>query len=119
MFNITLYARAPSINLCYRRKNSPTGESKSKIFKHTISFQLNNHISELPSFTPFSTDISISLVFHLSTKRSVDLDNLIKVTLDSFNNILFTDDKIITNINATRVLDSTVDKIDVNIISNT
>lgn len=42
----------------------------------------------------------------LRTLRAVDIDNLVKFTLDCLNGIVFSDDKCITEIHAVKILDN-------------
>ena len=53
---------------------------------------------------PFSGDVSVEL-FVYRPRRSGDLDNYIKVTLDSLNRRAYLDDKQVVRIEATRLDD--------------
>lgn len=61
--------------------------------------------------------VKIELVFFLTTKRSVDIDNMVKPLLDGLNKIVIEDDKFINELNIRKYEDSKTDCIKIRIYS--
>lgn len=57
-----------------------------------------------PDWVPLPRDVRVrvDVAFHRSTRRGVDVDNLVKVATDALNRVAFVDDEQITEIHAYR-----------------
>lgn len=112
---LTFTGRPPSVNFMYRTargriyKNSP-----SKQFMQDIKKQLDDQLNNVENFTKYTSNIKIKMTFYLKTMRLIDTDNMLKVVCDSFNKTrLYDDDKIISCIEARRIIGAETNKFDI------
>lgn len=75
--------------------------AKTRIAQDAIGFMALN-ICHTPNETD---DLSIDLMFATSTHRRQDIDNFIKLVLDSLNGIVWKDDTQITELHAHKMYD--------------
>ena len=53
-------------------------------------------------FKPLLGDVAVSVVWHRGDKRRADLDNILKVVLDSLSGLAYLDDSQVTFLEATK-----------------
>jgi len=67
-------------------------------YKDVVGYEANKHFSE-----PLSCEVAVIAEYHLFGNRIIDIDNLIKGTLDSLNKIAWIDDKQVVRVSAERI----------------
>lgn len=98
--NITIPELPPSVNALYKR--SLNGglylNPKANAFKASVIL-----ILEKLDFVIIDKPVKLEIVFTV-TKANIDIDNLLKVLLDSLNKKIYTDDKLVYELNVKKVI---------------
>jgi crossover junction endodeoxyribonuclease RusA len=100
----------PSVNRLYKRRRGGGVRlsDEAVVFKQWVAVEVYNRgIVE-----PLEGDLAVDITVYRPAKRG-DLDNLLKITLDSLNKLLWKDDKQITVIHAVRLDDKHHPRIEV------
>lgn len=93
----------PSANRYWRNYKGKTVKSKeAQSYLTTVGWLARAELG--PEFTMIEGDVSISVEFYFPNQRG-DLDNRLKVLIDSLNGIAYADDRQITAIKAVRKTD--------------
>jgi Holliday junction resolvase RusA-like endonuclease len=90
----------PSINNVYKRsKNGGIYCDKSVLeFKEAVKKELNSK-----KFIKINGPVSINIKFHIK-KKNADIDNPLKILLDSLNKIVYNDDKQVHVLNVVKIV---------------
>lgn len=108
---------------------------KSRNYKQLVRFWVTKHLSKLTGFRPYETAICVDLTFYLGIPTSWnkakridaangiirpivkngDLDNMVKAVLDANNNLIWTDDCIITDISARKRYTSEMARVEIKV----
>ena len=118
MVKFIFKGRPPSVNFMYRTARGRIYKtSPSKTFTISIREQLTNQIHQIEDFKKYENNIQVNIIFHLKTKRNIDIDNLLKVVFDCFNKSeLYDDDKIIFKVIAEKKLNAKEDMFEMDVI---
>lgn len=77
-----------------------TFTSKTTLDAETAILDAFEH--ENPLFEPTIEDVTITVLFFRKSKRTADLDNLLKTVLDALNRVAYHDDKQVVELHAYR-----------------
>ena len=94
LLNFEIDDIAPSVNVIYKRSKYGGLYCNPKVlnFKDKVYYILK-HLN----FDRTDKNVKLDITFYV-TKTNCDLDNLLKITIDAMNNIVFNDDKQVTDI---------------------
>ena len=94
LINFEINDIAPSVNIIYKRSKFGGLYCNPKV----LAFKTNiiNILKEL-TFIRTDNNVKLDIIFYV-TKTNCDLDNLLKITIDSMKNIVFNDDKQVVEI---------------------
>lgn len=79
---------------------------KAKKFEKNIQ----QYIKDCPKITG---EVSLTIIYRLKGKRSIDIDNASKLLIDCLKNKLFEDDKMVMSLYAEKVMNCNKDEIQV------
>lgn len=97
VIKLTINRIPPSRNHCYgHRGNRMYTKKEGKEFKEFVGTLIP------PNFIPWKGDVKLEIHYIFGDKRKHDLDNYLKILLDSFNHRLYVDDNQITNMPLTK-----------------
>jgi Holliday junction resolvase RusA-like endonuclease len=94
LINFEINDIAPSVNIIYKRSNFGGLYCNPKVlnFKDKVYYILK-HLN----FDRTDKNVKLDITFYV-TKTNCDLDNLLKITIDSMNKIVFNDDRQVIEI---------------------
>lgn len=81
------------------RARTPRG---TRLAENTFGWEARK---QLTSVQPLTGPVAVRVRFYTATARRVDVDNLVKLTLDALNGIAWEDDSQIVHVTATKTLD--------------
>lgn len=109
MQNIIIPFKVPSLNSLYRMSKfnkiymTPVG----KKYKNDVAEYIKNYY---PYLIKYNGAVKLSIKFYLKGNLLQDLDNLLKVLLDSLNDILYVDDKQVFEITCSKHINQTMNE---------
>jgi Holliday junction resolvase RusA-like endonuclease len=111
MFELSYSGRIPSINCCYRTKNGKIYKtSPCRTFFKKIDEETKEQLKKYPDFEILKDNVDIDIKVYYKNKKYCDIDNVSKQLLDSFNKLIYVDDKQVSKLSMERFIDYGEDK---------
>lgn len=101
--------RAISLNSIYRVSFNKHVYMVKRAKEWKQDFQ--NSLSEQYIGSPIDTPVALTIVFSFNDNKLLDLDNCLKITIDSLKGVVFKDDHQIVSISAHKKMNQLIDHI--------